>query len=104
MPFTGNENHKIELADAAKLTRNYREAAGTGALLAAFFGKNALQAILNQAGCVGLRIYNARAENGNPNFVLVGVNSQGDDLTGGEIAEFGIGCPPICSTPNELTS
>ena len=102
MAFTGNENHAISLADAAQLTENFRLSVGTGAFLAAFFGKTALTQALSQDGCVGIRIYNAKSATGQHNYVLVGVNDKGDDLTGGIILEFGVGCPPFCSPSSEL--
>ena len=102
MPFTGNEDHSISLKDAAKMTENYRTTAGAGAFLGGYFGKIALQAILNQQGCTGIRIYNARNDAGEPNFVLVGVKSDGEDLTDGSLAEYSMGCPPFCPTASAL--
>ncbi len=102
MPFTGDEDHGISLKEAAKLTKNYRETPGTSAFLAAFFGKTALSAILNQQDCAGIRIYNALKENGDPNFVLVGVTADGEDMEDGIIAEYGMGCPPSCPDESAL--
>jgi hypothetical protein len=104
MPFTGNENHWISLEEAAKLTRNYREAAGSGAILGGFFGKNAILDILNQSGCVGLRIYYGQSDDDKSRFVLTGVNSDEDDLYEGHLAEISIDCPPHCPKANPLTS
>lgn len=101
--FTGDEDHSINLEEAAKLTANYRESAGAESFLGGYFSKNAILNILNQQSCVGLRIYNAKTDAGEPTFVLVGVNSSGDDLTGGELAEFVSGCPPYCPVASELT-
>jgi hypothetical protein len=103
MQFTGDEDHKISLQEAAQLTKNYRESVSAGTLLSGFFGKSSLNAILSQNGCVGLRIYNARKATGELNFVLVGVDTNGNDMTGGELAEYSAGCPPFCPAPNELT-
>jgi hypothetical protein len=103
MAFTGNEDHSISIDDAALLTSNYRDAEGEGAFLGGYFSKSALNKILTQSGCVGIRIYNARAESGDPTFVLVGVDPAGEDLTGGELAEFATGCPPFCPKTSELT-
>lgn len=103
MPFTGNEDHSISLQDAAKMTEKYRGAAGAGAFLGGYFSKSALNTILSQQRCVGIRIYNARNETGSPNFVLVGVQADGEDMTDGELAEFTTGCPPFCPTASALT-
>ncbi|UCC78710.1 MAG: hypothetical protein JSW64_10560 [Candidatus Zixiibacteriota bacterium] len=102
MSFSEDQSHSISLADAKKMTQDYRTAAGSGAFLGGFISKNAVTGILGQAGCTGLRIYNALNEDGNPTFVLVGVKSNGEDITGGELAEYVIGCPPLCPNASEL--
>ncbi len=101
--FTGDEDHSISLEEAAELTKNYRVSAGAGAFLGGYVGKSAVLEILNQGSCRGLRIYNATSDTGEPTFVLVGVNSSGDDLTGGVLAEFVSACPPYCPAASELT-
>ena len=101
--FTGNEDHSISLNDAAALTENYRETSQGGSL-GGYFGGSALTSILQQENCVGIRIYYGRTENHEPRFVLVGVNSDGDDLYEGELAESSIDCPPNCSKSNPLNS
>ncbi len=96
MPFTGDEDHSMSREEAAKLTKSYRDSAPAGAMLGGFFGKTALSDILNQAGCVGMRIYNALLGDGKATYVLVGVDSEGEDMEDGEIAEIMFPCPPIC--------
>jgi hypothetical protein len=103
MPFTGHENHAVNLDDAAKMTEAYRESQKPGAFLGGYFGKDAIQKILVQSGCVGMRIYNGMDNSESPTFVLVGVDAEGEDMTGGELAEIQIGCPPICPIASELT-
>lgn len=103
MPFTGNENHEISLEKAAKLTANYRESVSAGTMLGGFFGKTAISNILNQDGCAGMRIYNAKFEDGKSTYVLVGVNTAGDDLEDGELAEIVLPCPPYCPESSALT-
>jgi hypothetical protein len=104
MQFTGNEDHKISLEDASRLTKNYRLGVGSGAQLGGFFGKTAIKAIIDQDECVGLRIYYALLDNGQPTFVLCGVKSDGDDIIAGELAEIVKPCPPFCSNSKELIS
>ncbi len=96
MEFTGNEEHGMSLEDAAKLTKNYRDSVSTGTMLGGMFGKTALLGILNQTGCVGMRIYNALLSDGKPTYVLVGVDSAGEDMEDGPIAEIVFVCPPYC--------
>ncbi|MBI3234723.1 MAG: hypothetical protein HYZ42_11920, partial [Bacteroidetes bacterium] len=47
MAFTGHENHDITLSTAGEWTKNYRDA-NPGQTKGHFFGKDAIQAILNQ--------------------------------------------------------
>ena len=104
MPFTGNEDHSISLNDAANLTRNFRETATPGTTLSGYFSKTGINKLLNQSGCVGIRIYYAKADDGKPAFVLVGANAAMDDLYNGEIAQHSIDCPPFCPHANPLNS
>jgi hypothetical protein len=101
MPFTGNENHSITLQDAAAMTKKYRDTVGT-TFLAGYFGKTAISNIINQAACVGIRIYNARKTTGEFNFVLVGVKSDGEELYDDQLAEQTWACPPYCPNASPL--
>lgn len=104
MSFTGNENHDIPLSTASQWTKNYREASGSGATLAHFFGKAAIQAILNQPNCVGIRMYYALDPDGKKQLILVGTDAAENDLVNGLLAERSTACPPICSNSNPLNS
>ncbi len=102
MAFTGEEDHGMSLEEAAKLTANYRQSVSAGTMLGGFFGKTALSNILNQAGCVGIRIYNGQFKDGAATYVLVGVDAAGEDLESGKIAEIVIPCPPNCPVSSTL--
>ena len=99
--FTGHENHSITPADAATLKRAYHESAPSGAILAEFFGRDAIQEILDQGDCVGIRMYFAKKADGAMALVLVGADASGNDLSKGPMAEYGLPCPPFCDFPNE---
>ena len=109
--MTGSENHDISLADAAELTANYRSLPlgtilnGITGIKAQAFGKDALQEILDQSGCVGIRFYYGM-ETLPPAFKLVGVgvNSSGNDMITGKIIQHGLPCPSTCSITNALNS
>lgn len=103
MPFTGSENHSIPLQDAADLTANYRNA-NPGEPIGWFYGKYAINDILAQPGCVGVRIYNGQTATGVRNLVITGVDAAGNDLYNGLLAEYGVMCPTNCSTLNPLNS
>ena len=99
MTFTGNEDHSISLNDATNFTAKYRESMGTD-FLGAYFGKSAISDILDQTGCVGIRIYNAIDGDDNNCYVLVGVAADEKDMSDGVLAESSVGCPPNC--PGEI--
>jgi hypothetical protein len=104
MSFTGNENHNISLTDASALTANFRTGKPANTILGFFYGKQAIQNILNQEDCVGIRIYYAQESNGSPKMVIVGVKANQDDIHNGLIAEFGNPCPNMCGNLNALNS
>jgi hypothetical protein len=104
--FTGNESHDISLQDAANLTANYRDqfASGTNYIKGEFFGKSAIQTLLNQDECVGLRIYYGLDDQKVQKLVIVGVLANEEDMIDGNILEIGSPCPPICGSSNILNS
>lgn len=102
--MNANEDHSITLADAAKMTKNYRQSVSTGAIIAHAFGKNAIQAICNQSAAVGIRIYYALNDAGEKQLVVVGVDASGNDLYTGLLAERSLHCPDDCSSANPLNA
>ncbi len=104
MSFTGNEDHSISLSEAAQMTKNYRDTITSGTTIAHYFGKNAIEEILAQTGCVGIRIYYAITETGQKQLVITGVNSSENDLYNGKLADRSVCCPSKCSSANPLNS
>jgi hypothetical protein len=102
MSFTGHEDHSITLAEAADITKNFRDA-HPNQPKGVFFGKDALQAIIDQPNAVGIRCYFAE-KNGDLTLVLVGADAAENDLFNGDLADVGKPCPPFNSTPNPLNS
>jgi hypothetical protein len=103
MNILENGNHFVSLNDASLMTKNYRQMLPpTGGVLAHAIGKNAVLSILAQDTCVGLRVYYAINENGEKQLVFVGVNTFGDDLFEGLIADRTLLCPNLCSVENPL--
>jgi hypothetical protein len=101
-PITGKEGAEIDIMLAAEWTKNHRER-NPRALLSQFFGIEILQKLLQQPGCLGIRIYYSNSQRlngwqkfifaianflkrvvagspGEDHFILVGVNAQGVDL------------------------
>jgi len=101
MSFTGKEDHNISLATAAEWTANFR-ATNPPAPSAHFYGKNAIQAILNQPNCVGIRVYYALDSAGVKQLIIVGAKSDESDLYDGLLAERSAPCPPYCGSGNPL--
>lgn len=102
--FTGKENHFISLAEASELTRAFRET-HPNQTIAEFFGKEAIQAILSQPECVGIRVYYGQEPNTNKkHLILVGAKANKDDIINGFIAERALTCPSFCPNKNSLNS
>lgn len=101
MSFTGNEDHRISLQEATRMTKDYQKA-NPNSMKAHFFGKKAIQDILNQDNCVGIRIYYAQDANGKQHLVVVGADADENDLYNGLLAERSVGCPPICPNGSPL--
>jgi hypothetical protein len=97
--FTGNENHRITLQEAMDLTKAFQVSASSDAVIAHYFGKKALEEALTQPGCTGLRMYYAKHKDGSPTLVIVGVDHDGNDMTGGITLQLTIPCPPDCPQP-----
>ncbi len=95
MAFTGNEAEDFPLDTAAKWTKNYRTAKPAG-IKAHFFGRNIIERILAQPGCMGIRCYYALDDNGVQQLIMVGADKDENDMYNGVIAELSRPCPPYC--------
>lgn len=97
-------DHKISLEDAAALTRRYRDGAGKGAEKAGAFHADQVRGLLAQPGCAAFRIYYGIQEDGRDALILVGVDGNDRDMTGGVLLEWHFPCPPICEEGSALNS
>lgn len=92
--------HDITLDEAKQFIANQRSrtqgnvAVGShfGQMIGGMFSKEALQNLLNQSGCTGMRFYFGANNSGQPVLVLVGVDGSGNDMTGGVMLER---CQPL---------
>ncbi len=100
--ITGNENHVITLAQGVKFIQNFKNHPTAPTIKSGLFARNIFEKILAQPGCVGIRYYYAALDDGSPTMVLVGVDTNGNDIEQGIIAETIFPCPPICGSPNQL--
>lgn len=110
----------IPLRQAIDMTRLYRsekenilteEHRDTGKLpICETFEKAAFQQLLETNECVGVRIYSGMDSNRKMRFIIVGVDSRGEDLyitqTDSEqlVIEAGIRCPSVCPPASVLNS
>src|SRR6476661_6474166 len=62
--------HDGDLKTISGWTKNYRVSMPEGATLGYFFGRSVIEAILDQPGCAGIRIYNAIDSDGVKQVVL----------------------------------
>lgn len=105
--FSGNSDHAITLDQAKALVKRQREhqsAIRGSDPQCEFFGRAALERILAQPGCAGIRIYHGRNDKGQHTLVLVGADGTGSDQLDGTIAEEGLPCPPACDDRSTLVS
>ena len=76
--LTGKEGSEWDLAEAAAWTKNYR-AKNPGKTISHYFGREILERILAQDGCVGLRFYHALDEHGKEHLIITGTDANGED-------------------------
>jgi hypothetical protein len=100
--YKANQKHAVTLDSAAKYIQNFKKHPVAPTIQGGFFGRNIFDKILAQPGLVGIRYYYAAKDDGSPTLVLVGVDSTGDDMVQGVIAEYIWPCPPLCSSSNAL--
>jgi hypothetical protein len=86
-------DHKVTITEARDLVDRRRRAAEQPA---GAFKREALDRILGQTGCAGIRIYYGMHPDGQPALVLVGVDEYGEEMLDGELAEKNYPCPPFC--------
>jgi hypothetical protein len=92
-------SHRITLRAAQQVITRYRNfAAEQGGA----FSREAIQQLLDQKGCAGLRFYYGMHPDGSPALVLVGHNAKGEDLHPGVVLEEHLPCPPFCPLNSAL--
>ena len=96
-------DHTISLNAAAALTKRYQKANPNAIKAGAFHSAQVLK-MLNQPGCVAMRIYYGQNADGTGTLVLTAVDSADNDLTGGVILEIVYPCPPFCGGGNALNT
>lgn len=93
----------ITLQEGSTMTASFREKF-PNETKAVYYSSNVYNDLMDQEGCVGIRIYNALDANGNMTNVLVGVDEHGNDLFKGRVYDSGDRTPPAPIPPNPLNS
>lgn len=115
--------HAIPVQDAAALTMRWRRNRPLSSINGGRFDRVALDNLLSQPGCEGIRIYlglhdpsdPAHAKDGSLwTFVLVGTDADGNDMippqsartgdSGGGTSQNPVMCPPSCGKPGPLNT
>ncbi len=95
-------SHEISLQEASELTARYQENLPTGQPKGGFFGKQAVQRLLDHPECVGLRFFFGAHKDGKRAVVGLCVDKFGAEMFYGPAVDLSIVCPPICSSVNLL--
>lgn len=97
-----DRDHAITWVEAKALIDRHRTQPGVSSATAGAFGgafkKADVQAVLQQTGCTHLRVYYGRNADGTPALVLMGIDADRKDMTGGTVLDNHYPCPPWCPT------
>lgn len=102
MSFNGTEGAPIGIDEAAQLTANWRNT-NPGQAIAHFIGRDNVEALLNQEGAMGIRIYYGISDDGEMKPIFVAASSDENDMLDLAI-DFTLPCPNRCSSANPLNS
>ena len=110
--FNPRAGEAMAMASAKQWTARYQaeERRRTGKpdpVKAHAFGADKIRALL-EGGAAGIRIYPGLDEEGNSHMILVGIDSDGNDIVSSatsdptqpssELLQYGVSCPPICNS------
>jgi hypothetical protein len=65
---------------AAKMVKNHHDVHSIDESNSYYIGKNIIEQMLAQPGCVGIRFFDALNESGNKTLVYVGIDSKGKSI------------------------
>lgn len=93
----------ISLSDGAQMTAAWRSAF-PDSTVSGMADSDKIQALLDQEGCAGIRMYFAINELNEKTLVLVGTDTDGNDIYNGLILDKVKRCPSVCPDANPLNS
>lgn len=95
--------NEITLAEANTMPHAYQnDSLFSGQTISAKIPNAAYLDIINQTGCVEVRTYFAKNAAGDLTLVIVGVDSNGNDMTAGKIMNNFECCPQSCPQNSPL--
>ena len=103
MAFNGKEGDMISRTEARELLDNYQNSPAYPAnnhVEGILFGKDHVDDLLSQQGCVGIRIYYGKTGTLSADasqLIIVGTDVDGNDMTD-KILDAGTPCPDFCSS------
>lgn len=104
MPIDKHTGEFIDLTEAKEMTNAYQAAFPTEPKCF-FFGKDKLQSVIDQEGCIGVRMYRGfDVVRNEQNVVIVGVDASGNDMTDGLLLDKGVMCPQNCDVNSPLSN
>lgn len=104
MTINNNSGDFITKDEAVQYTHAF-QTTFPDALKCFFAGSEKIRELLDQKDCMGIRIYRGLDTNNNvENLVLVGVDSNGDDICKELFLERLIPCPTTCSQNSILVA
>ena len=102
MELSNSSGEIISLEEARRYTHDFQKR-NPDEKKAFIVGAENLWKILEQPGCLGIRIYNGYCEEDDmQNRVLIGVDADGKDMETGIILDKLTPCPPGCSSSSLL--
>lgn len=102
MTNTNQSGSIIPLNEATQYTHDY-QSLHPDSHKSYYVGKSKLEQLLNQEGCMGMRIYMGyNSQTQKENLVLVGVDEYNEDMTNGVILENLVICPSMCPKKSQL--
>ncbi len=93
-----HKSQSISFQEATRLLKTSERIVASNAVIAQYFGKEIVDDILAQPGCVGVRMYYGKHANGKPGVIIVGVDKYGKDMVSGVLALPTWICPPYCGS------
>ena len=96
-----NQNSIETIQNGTVLTNVHQISVSSEAVLVHYFGKDVVEKIMKQPGCVGVRIYYGKHADGKSGFVIVGVDKNGRAMVPTVLASPSIICPPFVANQDK---